>query len=177
MRLEIQKQLNKNQNIILSCTNRTYAKICKGLHKSLPKKLKKICVVTTNKSSDALIKQFQEWKIDPDKYYFIDCVSAKLQHTKELKNCAYIRSPQYLTGLSIAIPQILKNKKIEVMVLDNISTLLLYNNELAVTKFLHHNITQIKSTNVKAIYLIMAEDLQKIVKTVSLFADAIIEMK
>ncbi len=168
----ILNQLKKDQNIVLISNSKEHEKAMIELHKAVSKKFKKICMITVNKSFSALIEKFQEQGIDYSNYFFIDCISKKNIIVKQSKQCLYVSSPAALTELSLAIGKL---GQIDLIILDNISSLLLYNKDAEVLKFLHSMMTKIRQTKTKAVYSILKESKKEFLADIELFADAVIE--
>jgi len=170
----ILQQLSTKQNIVMIIKGKDYSKVLIDLNKEISKEFERICLVATSKPYKILIKQLQDEGIDHTKYYFIDCCSKK-DEVNESEQCTYISSPQNLMQLSIAMAKTIKNKHIDLVILDSISGLLLYNNEVAVTKFLNNIMASLRSNHTKGVYTLLQEDLKGFLKTIFLSADAVIE--
>ncbi len=168
----ILSQLKKNQNVVLISSSRDHEKTMSELHKAVSKKFKKICMITINTSFSALIEKFQKHGIYYSNYYFIDCISEKNIIVKQSKQCLYVSSPTALTELALAIGKL---RQIDLIILDNISSLLLYNKDAEVLKFLHGMMTKIRQTKTKAIYSILRESKKEFLADIELFADAVVE--
>ncbi len=165
-------QLKKNQNVVLISSSRDHEKTMSELHKAVSKKFKKICMITVNKSFSALIEKFQKQGIDYSNYYFIDCISKKNMIVEQSKQCLYVSSPTALTELALAMGKL---RQVDLIILDNISSLLLYNKAAEVLKFLHSMMTKIRQTKTRAIYSILKESKKEFVADLTMFADAVVE--
>jgi len=168
-------QLSKKQNIVMIIKGKDYSRVLTDLHKKISKKFERICVVTVSKPYNILIKQLQDEGIDHTKYCFIDC-SSKKEEVKEPPLCDSISSPQSLTQIAIAISKTIKNKHIDLIMLDSISALLLYNDELSVTKSLNNIMASLRKNHTKGIYILLREDLKGFLKSIFLSADEVIEV-
>ena len=166
--------LSKNQNVVVVSKSLNYEQTMMDMHKAVSKEFKKICMVTLNKPSSALVKKFQEEGIDYSNYCFIDCVPSK-EKVGESKQDTYVSSPSSLTELMLTIDKIKKIHQIDLMILDNISSLLIYNKDVIVLKFLHSLMTRIRQTDTKVIYSILQKDMKGPMEDISLFADAVIK--
>ena len=169
---DILNELKKNQNVVLISSSRDHEKTMSELHKAVSKKFKKICMITVNKSFSTLIKKFQEEKIDYSNYCFIDCISKKNMIVQQSKQCIYVSSPTALTELALTIGKL---RQIDLIILDNISSFLLYNEDAELLKFLHGMMTKIRQTKTKAVYSILKESKKEFVADLTLFADAVME--
>lgn len=167
--------LKKNQNVVVVSNSQNHEQTMIDLHKAMSKKFKRICMVTIHKAFSILIKKFQEEGIDYSNYYFIDCISEGLTKVKDSKQCIYVPSPAAMTKLSITIEEVRKTHGIDLMIFDNISSLLIYNDKIAVLQFLNFIMTKTRQTNTKAIYSILQKDMKESMEDISLFADAVIE--
>ncbi len=168
----ILNQLKKDQNIVVICNSKKHEKTMIKLHKAVSKKFKKIGMITVNKSFSALIEKFQEQGIDYSNYYFIDCISEKNMIVSQSKQCLYVSSPTALTELSLSVGKL---RQIDLIILDNISSLLLYNKDAEILKFLHGMMTKIRQIKTKAIYSILKESKKEFLADIELFADAVVE--
>jgi len=167
-------QLNRNQNIVVICNSEYYEKTMIDLHKAVSKKFK-ICMITIHKSFPALIKKFKEQGIDYSNYCFIDCISVENSKVKDSEQCIYTPSPVALTELAIAVTKMRQMHKTDLIILDNISSMLIYNKEPTVLRFLNFMMAKVRKAETKAIYLILKESRKEIVADLTLFADAVIE--
>lgn len=109
-------------------------------------------LISTNETADKIVENLD--KINLDNLCIIDCVSSKFGATLEQpfsEQIRYIESPMDLTMIMVALNDFLnlfsrekKIKKIRI-VLDSVSTLLMYSNLRTVFKFLHILTTRIRS--------------------------------
>ncbi len=88
--------------------------------------------VSLNKSVRGLKKLFDKNKIKYDKIFFIDCVSSKKENPETL-----IIFPDQINNLEYAIKTFIDEIKGEkILIIDALSTLLIYNRENEVAKFI-----------------------------------------
>jgi KaiC/GvpD/RAD55 family RecA-like ATPase len=104
--------------------------------------------ITVNKPYDALVKYLKENKISLNNIFFIDAISKSVsEEIKLTENCLFIPSPSHLTDLGIALTQALegmKERKNKFLILDSISTLLIYNDFDTVAKFVHFIVSRLR---------------------------------
>ncbi len=97
-------------------------------------------------------------ELEKDSIYFIDCYSQTLGQKKELAStdrCIYVSGPGALNDISIALSDVLKKcagKRLRVVV-QSLSTLVLYNPKESMTKFLQVVEGRLKNADATAIYL------------------------
>ncbi|MEM0333241.1 MAG: hypothetical protein QXX30_02120 [Candidatus Aenigmatarchaeota archaeon] len=104
--------------------------------------------ITVNKPYENLIKYLEDNGIDTKNIFFIDAISkVASQEMKITENCLFIPSPSHLTDLGIALTEALETmekKESKFLILDSISTMLVYNDFESVAKFVHFIITRLR---------------------------------
>ena len=168
----ILSQLHNNQNILLVSSSKDHNQAMIGLHKAVSTKFKRILAILTHKSASTLASEFKKYDIDDSRYCFIDFVEGD---TKP-KKCFTISSLSALTELALKIEKIKKAHKIDLIILDNISTMLIYNDKVTILKFLHDMMVKVETKGRKAVYSILKEGNEKLIADISLFADEMVEV-
>ncbi len=130
---------------LLLIPNKQYTKGILKLSKYLSDNYKKICYVSLNEFYDSLSTNLEKVNADFDKFFIVDAIT-KTANTNilEKSNAIFVSSPNALVELSLAITDCLENQNPDVLILDSISTLLIYEKESTVTKFVHSLIGKIK---------------------------------
>lgn len=111
----------------------------------------------------------------PAQVQFVDAITALTgRGTEDNQTVTFIDSPLALVELNLAISDRLKglvsNQKF--LILDSISTLLVYNSPQAVEKFCHTVIAKNRNENVVGIFLMIeSEDHRDVVETLAQFVD------
>lgn len=137
---------------------------------------KSIVYVTTNKPYKFIVNTFRKKGVNPDKIFFIDCISKHIkENIEELANCVFIESPQNLTAISIAVNESLKNMKgKKVLFFDSLSVLLIYNDSNTVGKFSNFLLNKMRTLDVETIVLALESDAGKdVIKQIESFADEV----
>ena len=135
--------------------------------------------VTLNRPYSVLIKILEKNNINTDKLFFIDCITKTIEPEKEEKKCLFLKNPQNLTNIAIAIDEIMstissKNKSLFV---DAMSTLLIYNRAENVSKFLHFLTGEIRVLNLNGILLSTKEELDpELADKLEQFVDKIVDL-
>ena len=130
--------------------------------------------VSLNKPHTGVKKVLNQEKISTNKIFFIDCISQPLEKQKEV---LHIRHPSDLTGLSIAITEF--SEKIpgtKYIVIDALSTLLIYNKEELVITFVKKLLEKTQS-NTKIIISTPEAKGGEFINKISLFFDKVINTK
>ncbi|MBU2099705.1 hypothetical protein KKG83_07555 [Candidatus Micrarchaeota archaeon] len=176
---KILSETEKSQNIILTIQEEKYKVVVNELLAQLVSEKKSVCFVSVNKTVKAMEKEWKESKISIEKIYFIDCVSKSISKGKiswSDEKTQYIDNPNALTQMSLAIFKLFEEKKIDFFVLDSINTLLIYNQEKEILKFVHHTAGKLKEGNKTGIFIYLKEEGNgQLLKKFSQFADKIIE--
>jgi archaellum biogenesis ATPase FlaH len=117
--------------------------------------------VTTSKPFNAIKKEMSN-VMDSSSVFFIDCVSRAAGIQTKDPQCYFLDSPSQLEQLILEIVNIVKNKPKDnesFVILDTISSLLLYNDELLVAEFFTHLINNMNLYNTHTISLCLEEEM------------------
>lgn len=108
------------------------------------------------------IKQQYHDRIDSLNIHFIDCVSLSAGITSQDELCYYLDSPSQLENLILEIMSFIKEKsrnETSYVVIDSLSSLILYNDELLVTEFFTHLINNLNLVNAHSISFCIEEEM------------------
>jgi len=170
---KIFESLKNNQNIVVSCRaegcNKLKQQICQESHKTF----NKVFLISFSKISPDQIKKFNEEKGEHC-YYFLDCFPSKL--VSETKGYMHIASPTSLIELSAKINRLLRKERIDMIFLDNISSMLIYNDDVKVMQFLHSLMNKLRGTKTKAVYMNTTGKGKHLLPDIAMFADDIIRI-
>lgn len=133
--------------------------------------------VSTNKPFPELVRLFSKAGIDTGSIFFIDCISRLVvqEPVEDRPNCIYVDSPQDTTAIGIAVTtaaRALEGEK--VVMIDSLSTMLLYNEEKPIGQFSNFIINRMRVIGVTTCLFVLDTDLDKnVVKTVKSFVDEV----
>jgi len=134
--------------------------------------------LTINKPVEDLAKLFRKEKIETEGIFFIDAISALSERqTVDGKTTIFLDSPTDLIEISNAVSKSLEVCKVDFLIFDSVSTLLLYNKPQAVEKLMHLLVGKMHSAGIKG-FLIVVKSSQNsgIIETLSQFVDKSIEI-
>ncbi len=133
---------------------------------------------TVNKPYEILATILKKNDIDIKKLYFIDAISGVIGKIKsDAENCIIVQNPSALTDLSICITEACTSKNPGFLILDSVSTMLVYNNENATVRFIHYLITELRKCKVSGIILSLEKDMEKkIIDNIVTFCDKVIKI-
>lgn len=132
--------------------------------------------VTVNKGLAALIETLESEGIQTDSVEFIDVIT-RMAGNPEVngKNFHYIDSPKDLVALSVTLEKVIRKlgggKKF--IVIDSLTTLLVYNREGVVEKFVHSLSGKIKSWNAQGVFILMDSTREEVANTLAQFCDKV----
>ena len=137
--------------------------------------------ITTNDTGEDVLEWFKDFNVD---FKVIDCISKTIypdaEDTDQIKRVA---SPIDLTGISVWTSRFIDSyfrtgKRDVIVLLDSLSTLLMYTNPQTVYRFLHVVTRRIKATKSKALYIVQ-KDMHdnRTITTLKQMFDGIIEVK
>jgi hypothetical protein len=135
---------------------------------------KKLCYLSLNTGYGALINFLNKKNIKTKNILFIDCVTKTIATPPKDQNCIYLTSPNALTQISLAIKRALKSE-INVILIDSLSTLLVYHNQNTLTKFVHDLVHKVKETEgISLVFTISQKDENTtLFKNTSMVADKV----
>lgn len=116
--------------------------------------------VTITKPYENIVKQFGELA-ESKNIRFVDCISRAAGISKTEPNCVYVESPSMLEKLGLEIINIFKTvdeKTNKYLILDSLSTLMIYNDQEIVTEFFYHLANRTRSRNIHIISLAIEEE-------------------
>jgi len=114
---------------------------------------------------------------DLKKFFFIDAVTASVKTPEENDNVVFISSPRALTELNITLNKVLEVGNLDCTVFDSLSTLLVYEDQMTVIRFVHNVMAKLRTTNSKGVFTALKEDITtNLMKDLNMFADKVVEL-
>ncbi len=130
--------------------------------------------VTVNKSANELNEELKFQKIPTDNIYFVDAVT-QMVNGKEIESdkISYLDSPSDMIELSLEVGKALDKigEKNGFVIVDSITTLLIYNKDVIIEKFLHTLSQKIKEQKLQGIFLAAESTNKDALDTISQFCD------
>lgn len=133
--------------------------------------------ISLNKPCETIRKELKQNNLQADKIYFIDGASKETGNFLDSDKCFCLEDPSSLIELSLLTKTLCEEKKIKYIILDSLSTLLLYNDTKAVEKFVHSLVNKARKTNVSVVLLSPKEKSKEdILAEITQFCDKEIEL-
>ncbi|MCX6814351.1 MAG: hypothetical protein NTY20_01735 [Candidatus Aenigmarchaeota archaeon] len=154
-------------------SEKDYARKMENIMLSTSSAFSRICYVSLNKPYSVISESLKKQGIDTKKFFFIDCTE---NHADEKAGqVVNVSSPKALTEMSITIGKVLELGKIEAMVFDSLSTLLVYEDPSTVVKFTHSLISSLRGKKVSGVLVCLEGGKGTgLIKDISMFADRVV---
>ena len=173
--MDIRKELSESQVILLVAPADKYNGIVLQSARKLSKNT--VCYVTLSKTFDSMKEMFQKKKISTDNMVFIDAISKTMRRMPDQTDgCYFVSSPNALTELEIAVLK-MQRHGFEYLVFDSLSTLLIYQKNTPVAKFVSALANNSRKNNTKALfYAVKSSEQSQMVSEVSTVVDKVIDL-
>ena len=117
-------------------------------------------------------------QLDTKKLFFIDAISGVIGKKRiEKSDCVVLRSPSSLTELGILISKACGSEKSRFLMMDSLSTMLVYNNQKTTVRFVHYVATQLRRCGWPGIIFSLEKDIEGgVLDSITQFCDKIIKI-
>lgn len=171
-KVNLKKDTETNRVILYVLPGSGYRSILENLIRQAVRDYKRICWVSINNPYEYLVESLKAKKIDPNKFFFIDCISAVARlKMPPAKNYTLVSSPAALTEIDVAISKCYQTFKPEFILFDSLSTLLIYLPNATITRFVQRMINKVKGGGSIGIFLCTPES--DLIREVAMFVRAI----
>jgi archaellum biogenesis ATPase FlaH len=180
--VNIVEEITNNQFLLILLQEDQYLKQLERIVKSVEKNRKKICYVCLSKPYTDVIETLKGRKINTSKFFFIDVLSSHYQTPKPVSNCIFVPAPSELEHIKVAIAKAVNERKCGVIIIDTISTLLMYEEGSSIVRFTHELTIERKQEDVKKLFIVLKKDSipekenKELLKDLSMFADKIVDL-
>jgi hypothetical protein len=176
------EEIEKGQFLLLLLEEGMYLDKTVQLVRSLQKAGKKLCYVCLSQPYTDISTGLKGLDIDPEKIYFIDVLSSHYEKKEDTSNCTFLDSPMELEGMRLAISKALKEKECSAVLVDTISTMLIYQKTSTIVRFTHDFLEEEGDGN-KILYMVLKHDSipmeenERLIKDLRMFADNTIDFQ
>lgn len=176
------KEIEKGQFLLLLLEEGMYFDKTVQLVRTLQKAEKKLCYVCLSQPYTDISTGFKGLDIDPEKIYFIDVMSSHYEKKEDTSNCTFLDSPTELGSIRLAISRAMKEKECSVVLVDTISTMLIYQKTSTIVRFTHDFLEEERDGN-KILYMVLKHDSipmeenERLIKDLRMFADSTIDFE
>jgi archaellum biogenesis ATPase FlaH len=169
---------DENQIVVLVLPDKDYIERVISVVSDLEKTPKKMCYVSLNRPYRSLQSTFKQAGIDSDGIFFIDAITATATAPEKSPNCVFVSSPGALTELSVTISNVMESGPYNLIFFDSLSTLLVYESDNTIAKFVHFLMAKVRVTGKNAIFTCLKQDADSmLVKDINMFADKVLDVE
>jgi archaellum biogenesis ATPase FlaH len=176
--MDILREVVENEFLLILLNESQYTDPLKEIIKTLEKTKTRICYVCLSKPYKDVINELKSAGVDTDKFFFIDVLSSHYKEHTTIENCIFLSAPVNLDLLWTSITKALKGG-CNAIILDTVSSLLIYHDASEIVRFTHDILTEEKKA--KKIFVVLKEqptpeDNRILVEDLDMFADKKIDM-
>jgi len=150
--MHLLREIAKNKSLLVLLNENIYTEQITEIVKALKKTRARICYVCLNKMYKDAIRDLREAGVNTGNFFFIDVLTSHYKKTKPTKNCIFLSAPVNIDILQTAITRILK-KGYNTVIVDAISSLLIYQEASTIVRFTHNILTEEKKA--KKIFIML----------------------
>ena len=177
----IANAVSTNQSIGILIPSNNYSDLICSLFNYINTKPNSYWVyLTITKPYDSIFEDYSNL-INNNKIKFIDCISHAAGIISENSNCKYVESPSELENILLEIMNSFNNieeKLNKYLIIDSLSSLMIYNDSPIVTEFFTHLINRTRISEITTISLSLEEEMdENIRKILYLKSNKIIKLK
>lgn len=182
LRERMSSAISVNQSVGIILPGNNHSDLTQALFEYMYSKPEAAWVyVAIAKPYGSIVKQFGDMLAGEGNIRFIDCVSRALGSYETDSNCVFIESPVQLEKMLLEIMNIFRDLEGDVqkyLVIDSLSSLLLYNDVSLVAEFFTHLTSRTKLEDIHSISLSIEEEMEDNVnKILYLRSDKIIKVR
>jgi hypothetical protein len=122
-------------------------------------------IISASRPYKNLVTIYTQKKISLNKLVIIDCISKSQDADIPAENAIFLENVSALTNISISVNELInqiQGKKF--VLLDSISTMLIYNHPQIFARFIHNILTKIRLKGISGLLLSLDADIDKNVK-------------
>ncbi|MCK4532080.1 MAG: hypothetical protein KAT94_04370 [Candidatus Aenigmarchaeota archaeon] len=179
MNTDFLKEIANNNSLLIILKEIEYSQKLEEIIKSVERT--KVCYVCLSRPYADVMEDLKGRGIDVTGFFFIDVLTSHYKEPEPVENCIFVPEPTDLTAIRVAIKKAVEEKKRNIVILDTISTLLVYQKTCSIVKFTHHLLTE-ENEKTKKLFIalkgdtIPMEENQRLVKDLTMFADKTLEL-
>ncbi len=166
--------------ILCIVSARMYVQTILDILKSLADEKMEGIYVSINRTSDAMIELFEQRGIPVERISIVDCVSPMVGITPSKTKKFKLVDPGSLTDINIAIADFMKEvgAQSKFLFFDSLTTLMIYNTDIAVQKFSHILTAQMRAKGLTTVLASIEKEVGgHVLKTLCQFVDQTYEVR
>lgn len=132
--------------------------------------------IALNKPCTTLQVAFGKAGVPSDRVVYLDSITNTAEHDTE--SCRYLGRMRDLTSICVALTKLASERKVGYVLLDSVSTLLLYNDTKSVARFCHAVAEKLRSMRLSgALVLVDMEEGKDMAAQMAQFCDAYVKVE
>jgi len=136
-----------------------------------------ILYISLSKTYKSIAMQLQQNNIDISKFFFIDTITSSLIEPVPVDNCIFLKTANNTKKLYQTIIKIIKERKINIIVFDSLSTLTTYKNMDEIINFTSLLTGSLSALNCSSVFICLKIDKNyRLIQHVKMNVEKLIEL-
>ncbi len=138
---------------------------------------KTVCYVTLNKTFQSIKEGLKKEEGDFRNFVFVDGVTRLIENgPNQAKGCYFVSSPRALDELQEMVKKFVRHQ-FEFIVFDSVTSLLIYNSQNEVAKFLMNAVNKIEAGKTKAVFYVLGlKEHESLLQESGMFFDQVVDL-
>ncbi|MBU0530055.1 MAG: hypothetical protein KKC05_00100 [Nanoarchaeota archaeon] len=172
----ILQELSYNGFLLVVLEDEHYQENLHDILKSV-KNGNKICYVCLTKPYIDVAEELKQNHMNLSDFFFVDTLTSHYDSPEQSENCAYVSSPTDLKNIEDVIINSIKERNCDVIFVDTISSLLLYQKEHPILQFTNNLVSRDDHGIKKKIFILLRgdsvpiEECNKLLQNLEMFVD------
>jgi len=171
------KKIRENKIILFILPNKTYKIELLNINKNIASWFSKVLYISLSKPAESVIETLRKNNIDTKKFLFVDAVTKGVKASISDGGITYITPPKNFEKFKAELNQIVEKEKIQCVIFDSLTTLLLYQDENIVIRFTHDLITKLTVAHTSGEFICVLDNVSDhFIDSIALFADEVVNI-
>jgi hypothetical protein len=177
MQMDLIQEIAKSEFLLILLEEKDYATKLQDIIKSAENTKTRICYVCMSKPYADVMEDIRKQGLNMQDFFFIDVLSSHYGEQEPADNCIFVSAPTDLAAIRAAIRKAVEEKKCSVILIDTISTLLVYQETSSIVKFTHCILADEKQEHAKKLFIVLkggaipGKENKTLLKDLAMFAD------
>jgi archaellum biogenesis ATPase FlaH len=137
----------------------------------------KILYISLNKTYKSMAMQLQQNNIDISNFFFIDTITSSLIKPAPVDNCIFLKTANNTKKFYQTMIKIIKERKINIMVFDSLSSLTSYKNMDEIINFISLLVGSLSALNCSSVFICLKIDKNyRLIQHIKMNVEKVIEL-
>ncbi len=174
---EVKEDIEKNSIVVFLIPNKIYQDRLLRIAKSVASRFDKVLYISLNKPAEKIIEILKRENIDARKFLFIDAITKRVKADASDHGIIFISPPADFDKFSTSLNQIIEKERVDGIIFDSLSAMLVYQDESTVIRFMHDFTAKLMVEHEFGGFICLLEDVNSaLVKNMTTLADKVIDM-